>query len=81
MMSPDAVAVEPLNNHQLLVSFADGQRKQFDMTPYLTYPLYRPLLDSNFFNQVRVEYGTVTWEDDIDLSPDTLYLRSVPVID
>ena len=31
------------------------------------------------FNSARVEFGTVIWPGDVDISPETLYLRSVPI--
>ena len=31
------------------------------------------------FAQARVEYGAVVWPGDIDVAPETLYARSVPI--
>ncbi len=35
------------------------------------------LKEPGFFMRAHVAHGTVAWSDDIDLSPDTLYLRGV----
>jgi len=45
------------------------------MKPYLGYPAFAPLAEEGLFMRAHVAYGTVTWNDEIDLSPDTLYLR------
>jgi hypothetical protein len=34
-MFPDVIAVVPQPGHRLELTFANGERRQFDMTPYL----------------------------------------------
>lgn len=79
-MTPDVVQVYPLSNYTLLVKFANGERRRFEMGNYLHYPAFSALQDPALFQRAHVEHGTVVWTDEIDLSPDTLYLRgqSVP---
>jgi hypothetical protein len=72
-------SVETLSDHGLLLTFSDGQRRRFDMRPYLGYPVFRRLENPAFFALARVDYGTVTWPGDIDIAPETLYGRSVAV--
>jgi hypothetical protein len=43
------------------------------MRPYLAYPAFAPLLLDNLFAKAHVFNGTVAWNDDCDMSPDTLY--------
>jgi len=45
------------------------------MTPYLGYPAFEPLRQVAFFKLARVSHGTVTWPNEIDFDPDTLYLE------
>jgi hypothetical protein len=71
--------VETLPDHGLLLTFNDGQRRRFDMSPYLGYPVFRRLENPAFFALARVDYGTVTWPGDIDIAPETLYVGSVAV--
>jgi hypothetical protein len=75
-MTPDAVWVKPLPDYRLEVAFTTGEIGYFDLKPYLTYPAFAPLLQDNLFMKAQVIHGVITWNDDIDLSPDTLYLRS-----
>ena len=51
----------------------------FDLTPWLDKGVFRALRDSPEFAQARVVDGSVEWPGEIDLSYDTLYLRSVVV--
>jgi hypothetical protein len=79
-MTPDVVHVKPQANFSLEAIFANGERRRFDMTPYLSYPAFAPLTKDNLFLKAHVALGTVVWNDDIDLSPDTLYLRGTPLV-
>ena len=75
MIEVTSVAVLP--DYGLLLTFKDGQRRRFDMRPYLAYPVFRPLQNPAYFALARVDYGTVTWPGDIDIAPETLFARSV----
>jgi len=75
MTTPDVVRVKPLPDYCLEVDFSTGERGWFDMKPYLGYPTFAPLSEGNLFMRAHVVRGVVTWNDEIDLSPDTLYLR------
>ena len=65
----------------LVLTFNSGERRRFDMRPYLHYPVFRRLENPGFFSLARVDYGTVTWPSDIDIAPETLYECSVPLTD
>lgn len=49
------------------------------MLPYLDYPAYRVLKQTGKFALAHVANGTVAWTDEIDMSPDTLYLTGQAV--
>ena len=78
-MSPDVVQVKTLPDYRLRVQFANGELKIFDMKPYLVYPAFSNLCNGNLFLSAKVSHGTVVWTDEIDISPDTLYLRGEPL--
>ncbi|MCK9386800.1 MAG: DUF2442 domain-containing protein [Sulfuritalea sp.] len=80
-MTPDVVQVKPLADYCLEAIFDTGERRCFDMKPYLSYPAFSPLAENSLFMKARVACGTVVWNDEIDLSPDTLYLRGKPLHD
>ena len=63
----------------LLLTFSSGEQRHFDMRPYLHYPVFRRLENPGHFSLARIDYGTVVWPGDIDIAPETLYSRSVPI--
>ena len=65
----------------LVLTFNSGERRRFDMRPYLHYPVFHRLKNPGYFSLARVDYGTVTWLGDIDIAPETLYDCSVPLAD
>jgi Protein of unknown function (DUF2442) len=79
-MTPDVIEVKPLPDYCLEAMFENGERRWFDMTPLLSYPAFSALTEQNLFMKAYVAYGTVVWSDEIDLSPDTLYLRGRPFL-
>jgi hypothetical protein len=78
-MTPDVINVKTGSNYELIVTFADQACRRFSMLPYLEYPAYGTLKEPARFNQAHVENGTVVWNEDTDISPDTLYLAGEPV--
>jgi len=64
-------------DYHLLLTFDNGERRLFDMTPYLHYPVFQRLRNPGFFTLARVNYGTVTWPYDIDIAPETLYEKGI----
>lgn len=78
-MHPQVITVEAINNRQLLVTFSNQERRLFDVSEYLEFPVFQVLRDSPDFYNVRVAHGTVAWLNDIDLCADTVYLKSTPI--
>jgi len=69
--------VETIADYGLLLTFNNGEKRSFDMRPYLQYPVFKKLENPGYFSLARIDYGTVTWPDDIDIAPETLYADSV----
>ena len=78
-MNPRPTQVIANADHSLTLTFANGEIRRFDLTPYLRYPCFGPLKKSAFFLLARCDHGTVVWPQNIDFDPDTLYLESQPV--
>ncbi|MDD2768295.1 MAG: DUF2442 domain-containing protein [Methylococcus sp.] len=78
-MTPDVISVKAKPGYIIEAEFSDGQIRRFDMGPYLHYPAFAGLKNDGLFMRVHVVNGVVVWDDEIDLSPDTLYLRGVHV--
>ena len=81
---PDMIEVNSVDaapDFKLVLTFTSGERRRFDMRPYLHYPVFRRLENPGFFSLARIDYGTVTWPGDIDIAPETLYEQSTPLPD
>lgn len=64
---------QPHRDYTLTLKFHDGSVKLFDMKTLLEQPLYKPLKNPVFFMQAKADFGTVIWNDDIDIAPEYLY--------
>ncbi|MBS7350329.1 MAG: DUF2442 domain-containing protein [Comamonas sp.] len=74
-MTPDVINVRAAPDYTLVAQFATGEMRRFDMRPYLDFPAFIALKEPSIFMRAHIKHGVVAWSDDIDLSPDTLYLR------
>jgi Protein of unknown function (DUF2442) len=75
-MNPRVKSVEYKNPFRLTIVFLNEEQKEFDLSPYLHYPIYESLCDETYCRKVKVIAGTVAWSDDIDFDPDRLYEES-----
>jgi hypothetical protein len=75
-MNPRVVTVEALSEHKLSLTFSNGEKRIFDVAPYLTKGIFSILADSAIFSAVKVFNGSVLWPGDLDFCPDTLYEQS-----
>ncbi len=77
-MNPRPIAVQPLENYELLITFQNGEKKIFDAKPMLSLPLYAPLKNPAFFNMAQADGMCIYWNEDVDLCPDRVYQNSRP---
>ncbi|TXT21757.1 MAG: hypothetical protein FD134_2584 [Gallionellaceae bacterium] len=77
----DVVKVEVGADYALLLEFENGEKRVFDMRPFMDKKPFVKIKDTPLFAQARVGYGTVVWPGNIDIAPETLYDRSVPLVD
>ena len=61
------------------MTFAGRTKKVYNARPLLEKAIYSQLKNLAFFLCAKTEYGTVIWNDDIDIAPDHLYEFSQPV--
>lgn len=78
-MNPGVQSVEPLEDFRLLVTFTTGETRRFDVRPLLDLPVYQRLRQDGYFFRAHVEHGTVVWDEQCDVSPDSLYVLGEPV--
>ena len=72
-------AVLPTDNHELILTFTNGEQRIFDARPLLDIPAFKSLANKSLFKTVKVAYGSVEWPQNIDYCPDTLYLESIAI--
>ena len=74
--------MRPLDGYRLWVRFSTGETKIFDCSSLLDTPAFAPLRDVEAFRGVYIDYGVTVWNDGaIDISPEYLYEKGVPVQD
>ena len=71
--------VHPQPDYTLLLTFTGGNKRVYDARPLLDRPLFAQLKNPAFFLGARAEFGTVIWNDDIDIAPEHLYEHSEPI--
>lgn len=79
LSQPFVSAADPHEDHTLILTFVNGEKRLFDLKPYLATEVFGPLKDPELFRQVRVVHGSLEWPGERDLAYDMLYATSVPV--
>ena len=66
-------SVKVLDGMILIIRFKSGEERLFDATCLLEYPVFQPLKDDGLFRNVKVEFGTLSWDNGkIDIDPETM---------
>ncbi len=73
----DVVKFDYLDGYKLLLTFENGEIKEFDCVTLMDEKPFQVLKDMNYFKRAKIDYGTVVWPNEIDIAPETLYLESV----
>jgi hypothetical protein len=73
----DVVKVKVRETYVLELVFENGEQRVFDMSCYMDKKPFNRLKGTTTFYGAYVDYGTVVWPGNIDISPETLYDRSV----
>jgi len=79
-MNPRVVNAKPAPDYTVHVWFDNGEQGVLDMKPYLDDgSVFRALRDVAVFNSVHPFMGTIQWNNNADLCPDTVYLDSMKI--
>ncbi len=71
--------VQPKDNYLLLLTFENGEKRIFDMKPYLDFGIFEELKDVNIFKSVRISFDTIEWSNEADIDPKMLYQKSTRI--
>ena len=75
-MRPKAIDVKPLKNYMLELIFDNGEKKLFDVKPYLKFKAFKELENEEEFRKVKIAGLSIEWENGADICPDELYNNS-----
>jgi len=71
--------VKPQDDFHLLLTFENGEKRLFDMKPYLDFGIFKDLKDIRLFKTVKTSFDTIEWDNEADFDPETLYNKSIKV--
>ena len=71
------VEVKALPGYRIWVKFADGSQGEVDLSSLVGKGVFVRFKDKGFFEKAHIDgaRGTVAWDENIDLCPDTLYMQ------
>lgn len=78
-MIHDVIAATHIGEYRIEVVFDDGKRGVVDFSRYLERGgVFERFKDIAFFRSFSVnnELGTLTWDDEVDVAPETLYAEA-----
>jgi hypothetical protein len=71
--------VTPLEGFKVLVAFDNDSHREIDLEPYLHGPVFEPIRkDPAVFRSMKIDGGTIAWENGADIDPDVLYYGLKP---
>ena len=72
-------AVEPRQGFKVLFTFDNGTQREINLEPYLRGPIFGPLRrEPAKFRAMKIEGGTIAWDNGADIDPDVLYYNLKP---
>ena len=71
----DIVEARYVANHTVWLRFEDGTEGEVDLSRELDGPVFEPLRDPLYFEQLTLnaDIGTIVWPNGADFSPEFLY--------
>ena len=79
-MLHDAVSAIYKGGYQIELEFDNGRRGTVDLSKYLKRGgVFERFRDLEFFRDFKInkELGVLTWGDEIDIAPETLYAKAI----
>jgi hypothetical protein len=71
--------VKPQDNFLLHLTFENGEKRQFDMKPFLDFGIFKELKDIELFKTVRTSFDSIEWDNEADFDPEILYQKSLKI--
>ena len=75
-MNPRIKKAVANDNHTISIVFTNDEIGLFDLKPFLEKGKFKELKDINNFKRFHLDDGVINWYNELDISPDTVYLLS-----
>ena len=69
--------VKPLDNYLLHLTFENGEKRLFDLKPFLDFGIFQELKDLRLFKTVKKSFDSIEWDNEADFDPEILYQKSL----
>jgi hypothetical protein len=73
------IDVKPQADYLLILTFKNGEKRQFDMKPYLETGIFQELKNVKLFNTVKTSFDSIEWDNEADFDPEVLYQQSIKI--
>ena len=75
MLQPKIADIEALPDYKLKLFYVNGEKKLFDVQPYICGDWFGQLLDVSYFKTVHVltDGSGIEWADGQEIAPHELY--------
>jgi len=72
-------SVRPLRGLTVMIYFENGVEKEINLEPYFHGPIFEPIRNNpTMFSSIKIEGGTIAWDNGADIDPDVLYYNLKP---
>ena len=78
-MRPKAIDVKVISRYNLEITFNNGEKRIFDVSPYFKFEIFRQLKEDDNFKKVKISGLSIEWENGADICPDELYENSIKI--
>ena len=69
------IDVKAQDNYLLLLTFENGEKRQFDMKPYLDTGIFQELKELKLFKTVKTSFDSIEWDNNADFDPEILFRK------
>ncbi len=75
-MNPRIKKADANDDHTISIVFTNDEMGLFDLKPFLEKGKYKELKEISNFKRFYLEDGVINWFNELDISPDTVYILS-----
>ena len=74
-MIRDIIHFKIMTDYKIRLTLSNGKSGIFDVKPYLDRGIFEELKNYDYFRRARIEFGTITWPNEQDFSPETIEIK------